>query len=494
MAFLQGFSLLISAIVIIAVPFFIPKHNNVRAIRVGGDPGLFGLKTLVAKFKFLVHGHAYVTRRYEEAKDEPYHLQTTNVDRLVLPPKYYSELCTLNTKVLSHSVATSQATIGEYSGVSIVEKDRQSVDVCKGGLTKSLPTIIPEIARTIQQWLHEELGDCDNIAFFPRTGLEFASSLNSKITSFIFVGPSLTNNKEWLKAFLDIQPKVAAVIIWLTPMPQVLRSLVGRFLPAVQALEIHKQKIRGLLFSPEGRSEAQKFPTILDHYIATSKTGDEQDITAKFCILSTSAIHTVTNALTQALFELCLHPEVIEDLRKELKDVLQYNEGEWSLDVVKQLKRMDSFLKESQRCNPHSYLTFNRVVLSDVHLSDGLRLPKGQFISFPGGPMAMDKEYHVSPERFDPLRFLKVGVETSRGTSEHELAGIEHGNLHWGGGMSTCPGRWYASAALKLMVGLIILGYDIKFPDGQVSKLPNAYLDTMVQPNKKQEILFRKRT
>jgi cytochrome P450 len=219
----------------------------------------------------------------------------------------------------------------------------------------------------------------------------------------------------------------------------------------------------------------------------------------------------VTNALTQALFEICLHPEFVYDLRQEVEEVLRLNKGEWTLDVIRQLKRMDSFLKESQRCNSHSYrksslvnqymitltlvgiVSFNRIVLSDIRLSDGLCIPKGQFISFPGEPMAMDKEYHDNPEVFDPLRFFILDTRIAKGTPEYELAGIEFGNLHWGGGMSTCPGRWYASAALKLMVGLIIMNYDIKFPDGQKSKLPNAYLDTMAQPNKTQEILFRKR-
>jgi hypothetical protein len=59
--------------------------------------------------------------------------------------------------------------------------------------------------------------------------------------------------------------------------------------------------------------------------------------------------------------------------------------------------------------------------------------------------------------------------------------------------MSTCPGRWYASEVMKLIISLIVLEYDTRFPDGQNSRLPNAYLDTMVQPNDKQEIFFRKR-
>jgi hypothetical protein len=68
MALQNSYVLLVSALSLFALLFFIPKHNKVRATRVGGDPGLFGLKTLVAKFRFLVHGHSYVTARYKEVR------------------------------------------------------------------------------------------------------------------------------------------------------------------------------------------------------------------------------------------------------------------------------------------------------------------------------------------------------------------------------------------------------------------------------------------
>lgn len=133
------------------------------------------------------------------------------------------------------------------------------------------------------------------------------------------------------------------------------------------------------------------------------------------------------------------------------------------------------------------------MVMSDIQLFDGTILPKGQFISFPSGPMSMDPEYHSEPEKFDGYRFYRESSNPDEGASEFDLVGMEYGSLHWGYGKLTCPGRWYAGAVMKLMMGLILLNYDIKFPDGQTQRPPDAYLDTMIQPNEKQEILFRKR-
>jgi cytochrome P450 len=53
--------------------------------------------------------------------------------------------------------------------------------------------------------------------------------------------------------------------------------------------------------------------------------------------------------------------------------------------------------------------------MSDLKLSDGLLLPKGQFISFPAGPMVRDPEYHQNPETFDGNRFYKTESEVNEG-------------------------------------------------------------------------------
>jgi hypothetical protein len=68
MAVLVGCTLLASGIIFLSL--FVPKQNKVRADRVGGDPGLFGFKTLIAKFAFLLNGHEYVTTRYKEVRSQ----------------------------------------------------------------------------------------------------------------------------------------------------------------------------------------------------------------------------------------------------------------------------------------------------------------------------------------------------------------------------------------------------------------------------------------
>lgn len=106
------------------------------------------------------------------------------------------------------------------------------------------------------------------------------------------------------------------------------------------------------------------------------------------------------------------------------------------------------------------------------------------------GSMAMDPSFYRSPTEFSPERFHSA-QETAKGNID--FVSTESGNVHWGSGRFTCPGRWYASAMMKAIVALLVTKYDIKFPEGQVERLPNVYMDILVEPNPKQVVLVRRR-
>jgi cytochrome P450 len=133
--------------------------------------------------------------------------------------------------------------------------------------------------------------------------------------------------------------------------------------------------------------------------------------------------------------------------------------------------------------------------MDSMTLSDGTKLCKGQLISMPAAQMAMDPEFYEHPQSFDISRFLPHESSTSDGKSiqDLEFVDIEKGNVHWGAGRFTCPGRWYASAVMKIIIGSIIIKYDIMFPEGQKERLPNVYLDIVIEANPKQKILFQSR-
>lgn len=70
--------------------------------------------------------------------------------------------------------------------------------------------------------------------------------------------------------------------------------------------------------------------------------------------LTVAAMHATTEALTTALVDLVTYPEIIKQLREEVIQVV--GEGGWSKQALYNMKLMDSFLKESQRLHPVSFM------------------------------------------------------------------------------------------------------------------------------------------
>jgi hypothetical protein len=222
----------------------------------------------------------------------------------------------------------------------------------------------------------------------------------------------------------------------------------------------------------------------------------------------------MTMSTVHAIIDLCAYPEHMAELRFEIAQHLPSPTPPWPADAIAQLSTLDAFLKESQRFNPPNYcmyvpivkyetgyqrfvifvliiiVSFDRLVMTPITLSDGTNIPSGTYVCMAAGSMAADSSFYHSPTKFFPERFHPVPGE-ARGNLD--FVGTESGNVHWGSGRFTCPGRWYASAMMKVFISLMVEKYDIKFPNGQVERLPNVYMDVLVEPNPKQTVLIRRR-
>jgi cytochrome P450 len=78
--------------------------------------------------------------------------------------------------------------------------------------------------------------------------------------------------------------------------------------------------------------------------------------------------------LTNVLFNLATHTSYVEPLREEISKIIQ-EEG-WNKISLEKMRKLDSFIKESQRVYGSAAAMVNRVVLSDFTFSDGTVVPK----------------------------------------------------------------------------------------------------------------------
>lgn len=65
-------------------------------------------------------------------------------------------------------------------------------------------------------------------------------------------------------------------------------------------------------------------------------------------------------------------------------------------------------------------------------------------------------------------------------------------NLNFGYGRHACPGRFFATNEIKMVLARLILEYDIKMPDGQTERYPQIEMGRMTLPNPQKTLLFKK--
>ncbi|KAF2871963.1 cytochrome P450 [Massariosphaeria phaeospora] len=439
---------------------------------------------------------------YIQEKDTPYLLQSLNADTLVLSPKYLPELRMLPVSKLSASQALVTSVLGQHSGVDVILKDRQGYDIARVQLTKGLTSLVPVLSRKVDGILAETLATCESARYTPVKVKDVVSALVLRITLLTFVGPELCEDAELQWAVEEFTEVVRDMAVFMLFIPEFLILVMRRFLPPTARMKRLHETVRRILFSKSGRDvkSSADFVSVLNHFVATSEVVNEKEMVAKFLVLMAGALHTTKMATGHALVDLCASPDCVAELRNEaLREHPGQDDLPWQFEQVNQLKRLDSFLKESQRFNPPNYLSFDRIATSTFTLQDGTVIPKDTFISMPAGPMAMDPENYPNPHEFSATRFCgndipaTASADTSKPQRPHDFVGTESSNIHWGRGRFTCPGRWYASAAMKVIVAQILRKYHVSFPAEKMHRLPNVYLDLIVEPNSKQTVLFRLR-
>jgi cytochrome P450 len=130
----------------------------------------------------------------------------------------------------------------------------------------------------------------------------------------------------------------------------------------------------------------------------------------------------IIQTITYALYDLCLHPEYVEPLRKEVDP-----EGKaWIhfIDTVQGLPLLDSFMKESARLTPveasecctigsntsvstdTSEVTTRRKALKPFSFTGGKTLNTGDWACIPVQAMLQDEQFYPNATTFQGFRFV----------------------------------------------------------------------------------------
>jgi cytochrome P450 len=244
--------------------------------------------------------------------------------------------------------------LGEYTYMGT--KSPEFDEAMRYDLTRNTPTVLSSFVAEVQYAIEDSFGRPDDwVAFQPRACM---SKIASLMSGRAFVGLPLSRDETWVQATVTYTQDVTRAWLVLRTIPWVIKPLVAPFLPQVRSLKNQRRmtedRLKPLLDQPDVKgSGGVPGGDMLRWFRQRYPKGPTPRQLARDQLLATFAsIYNLSNALSYLLFDLASYPEYIEPLRNELQEVLR---GEKiNKENIQKLKKLDSFIRESQRLSPPS--------------------------------------------------------------------------------------------------------------------------------------------
>ncbi|OQD97276.1 hypothetical protein PENVUL_c084G05497 [Penicillium vulpinum] len=448
--------------------------------------------------RFSQAGLEHLAEGCKKFNDGIFKVARNDTDILVIPNRYVDELHSKPEEHVSAIGAHMKNLLGKYSTIDILQEGNLHTHVLQTKLTPNLGSMISTIEEELRFAMEEEIppthGDWKDVSIY-----EIILHLVARISARVFVGQPTCRNQEWLDTSIRFTEHAFLTIAILRRLPKFLHPVVAPLLPSYWAVHRDLQTAKRII-SPivkqrtadeaSGEPGYEKPTDLLQWMIdaANLRDGQPDKLAHRQLVLSLAAIHTTTMAVSYAIYDLCQFPEFVEPLRQEITDSLEQG-GKWAKTTLGKMHKLDSFIKESQRLSPPSLLSFQRIVMQDLTLSDGTTLPKGTHISVPAAEVLQGAEFDSS---FDGFRYSRRR-QNSGEAHKYQFATTDKNSLHFGHGKYACPGRFFAAYEIKMIISHLLMDYDVQFPPG--ASRPKVFsADEVLLPDPSTRVLIRRRT
>ncbi|OOF93346.1 hypothetical protein ASPCADRAFT_516985 [Aspergillus carbonarius ITEM 5010] len=385
---------------------------------------------------------------------------------LMSSEKMIRELSQTSEDVLSFHAAMGQRIKHKYTLFGFEHNDVDPNNdvpkrVLKVLLRMNLPkmqgTLVPVIRETISQ----ELTRRDSDGWSRVSAFTLAKNVITRLNNYAFLGAELAGDIELEKAVKRYLHDAVMTMELCRHLPSILVPLIA---PMIMRWSGAMHHIAGAICTEIENRMAVKRDCI-QWVMESSKTPAQKTVLRMtqqmFGILFASA-HQMSMALVYAIFDLCLHPEYIEPLRKEIESERSIAESE---DFIDHLPLLDSFLRESARLNALDALTVQRMALAPYTFSDGTHVPAGNLVAVPQAAVMQDPRSYPDPMEFNPYRFVAVDGTDGSMRAFPKYTDVRWNHPYWGSAKRACPGRWYVSRTLKQILAHLITEYDVKLAD-----------------------------
>ncbi|KAL0938409.1 ent-kaurene oxidase [Colletotrichum truncatum] len=404
-------------------------------------------------------------------------------------------------------VLSPHAPFEEFVEASITEINVTSqalIHSVKQDLTPSLGKATPELSVVAREAVLSELPSCPD---WSEVDIHHALvRIVTIVSGWMFVGPEYCRTEEYMDLAANYAADAFGGPKLLQIFPKRSRAFVAPLLPPLRRVWKAHRRITTLLGPAiQARRDAalagHEVPDDMLQWIIKNahrfpaEIKADGDIARLQLSLSAVAIHTTALTATATLYDLAAEPEILSDVRREISDVLRKHDGKITSKTLFDMKLLDAVCKESQRLNPADLLSARRRVMKPFKFSDGVSVPPGTMLAVPVHHIGRDRNlFPDNPDKFDPYRFTKLRQNDGEG-NHFQFASVTNGTMAFGWGKHACPGRFFASSEIKLILIHLLSFYDIEVtagPDGLKKRYSNFELGNMNMPDVTRKLLFRK--
>nr|XP_022918272.1 cytochrome P450 3A13-like [Onthophagus taurus] len=171
----------------------------------------------------------------------------------------------------------------------------------------------------------------------------------------------------------------------------------------------------------------------------------EEYVIQELLLFLFAGYETTAHSISFALYLLSKHPEIQENVIKEIKAITS---NDITHQHLQKMDYLDLVIKESLRM--YTTATFFFRILEENVEFEGTTLPKGLIVLFNNTGIHKDPTLYLEPEKFKPERFLSNEFKSKRFIYSPFCLGIRQ-----------CIGKRFAENTLKLTLAKFVLNYKL---------------------------------
>lgn len=352
-------------------------------------------------------------RSRRQYPDQIFKLNTSNHDTIILPARYIDEVKSISGHKLNLTADLYERQLGGFTLIGTAGHIPGFVDSIRWdlnrNLTSTLPTLLQEVSYAVKDSL-QFYDDWTAVKVYPK-----ALRMVALLTGRVFVGLPLSRDEKWLESSIELTMDTFETAFTLWYLHWTIRPLFAMCLPKYWNIRRRYKEATELLRPHLEHRQTQsldadyKAPVdLLGFFLKNVEAKDTVSQSYLHSSMNVAAIHTTSMNVTHLLYDLASHPEHIGPLRKEAEEIFDEADGTLNKNSLTKLRKMDSFMRESQRMSPPGIVSLSRKVVSDTVLSDGTTLPAGCLVACDSWSASRNPSLWHDPETFDGFRFEKL--------------------------------------------------------------------------------------